>query len=408
MRIGFLVIEDISSGLFRTQVFDLARSICEHDKNTSIRIFSFNRIWKIREHMSSLSKYKNEINNSQIKITYLPLLPPLRGVVGKPIISEVLVNILRYFSLLSFIYGSIDVWHARGYWTAMALSRSGKKSILFDPRSLWIQENQSAGNLLDGSKALQYWIHNEAAISKSVDHVTVVSEGMKDYFSENYGSSNISVIPISAESKFFNQSNELRIERRRSLGWSDNIIFVYSGSFGVSGINISALRKLFQFILRCENARLLILTEENDKKIISLDLLEEDFKRKVAVIKPKSSEVAEWLCAADVGVHALPAQKDSATRLGTKIVEYWATGLPVLINNHIGAACKNIVDNDYLGIVVDIDNDLPDINKIVDKIKLKPRELISEYAKNNFSSQVISIKFHNIYEAINGKSVERA
>lgn len=405
MNVNFFVIEDLSSGLFRTQVLDLARSICVKNSDISIRIISINRIWKFWSHLSSLKQYKKELVDLNVSIVYFPWLPPLRNVVSNTILSEFLIAILRASSLLSNLFRRVDLWHARGYWTTIALHRNKEKNILFDPRSLWVQENQSAGNLMPDSKALRYWFENEKYITEASSHITVVSEGMKNYLISNYESPIVSVIPISAKSSFFEQNNEVRINRRDELGWTNNVIFVYSGSLGISGVNITALIKLFDYILNLENSRLLILTEESELKVDQILNKINKYKAKIRVVKPCPSEIPEWLCCSDVGVHALSAQLDSATRLGTKIIEYWAAGLPVLINNYVGAACQAIESNDYLGFVINFNSDMPDINLVANTLASKNRNMIQEFAKNNYSSEVIAGKYLLAYKAIAGHAM---
>lgn len=398
MIVNFFVIEDLSSGLFRTQVLDLARSICMKDSQISIRIISINRIWKIWSHLSSLKQYKKETVNLNISIVYFPWLPPLRSVVSNPILSEFLIALLRLSCWLSKLFGRVDLWHARGYWTTIALHRNRENNILFDPRSLWIQENQSAGNITPNSKALRYWFENEKYITEASSHITVVSDGMRNYLATNYKNPVVSVIPISAKAAFFEQTNEVRIKRRSDLGWENNFIFVYSGSLGISGVNAVSLIKLFDYILSLENSRLLILTEESDLKIDRLLDKINKYKSKIRVVKPFSSEIPEWLCCSDVGVHALSAQLDSATRLGTKVIEYWAAGLPVLINNHVGAACQAIESNDYLGFIVNFNSEMPDINFVVNRLESKSRNLIQAFAKKNYSSEVVAGKYLLAYK----------
>jgi glycosyltransferase involved in cell wall biosynthesis len=401
VNINFFVIEDVSSGLFRTQVLDLARSICVLDSNISIRIIVVNRIWRFSSHLSTLKKLKKELVNSNVSISYLPLLPPTRNAVSSPAASNLLVGILQLCSLLASFYGTVDLWHARGYWTAIALHRNRVKNIIFDPRSLWIQENQSAGNLVLGSKASAYWIKQEKHIAESALHITVVSNGMQEYY-YNYSTHLISVIPISAQSVFFIKNSKVRSIRRNELGWDKNTIFIYSGSLGLSGINIAALISLFDYILSQSESRLLILTEEAEDKVIDLLCQVASSKSKIKVIRPTSSEIPEWLLASDVGLHALPFQLDSATRLGTKIVEYWATGLPVLINNYVGAACQVINKNNFLGQVINLEKELPDIKSVIDNMASKPRDLIQEFAKKNYSSGIVAQKYINVYKSIIG------
>jgi glycosyltransferase involved in cell wall biosynthesis len=400
MHITFLVIEDVTSGLFRTQVLDLARTISDLEPEVSIRIVAVNRPWKLRSHQIALRRYRELLSVSNVSITYIPLLPPLRGAVDNPIVSEVLVTLLRLCSAFVNLFWSVDVWHARGYWAAMALQRNRRKNLLFDPRSLWILENQSAGNLMSGSKSSQYWVKNEKAIAESSRYITVVSKGMKEYFNQRYYNPSIDVIPISAKETFFNYDSEARVRRRHQIGWQDQVIFVYSGSLGLSGINVTAIAELFRYVMSYGGARLLILTDESADRVDNLMSMSSLQPSQFAVIRQGHGEIEEWLSAADVGLHALPRQLDSDTRLGTKVVEYWASGLPVLVNNHVGAACDYIQENNFLGRAINFEIVLPNIETLVREILESPRGVIQKFAKENFSSNKIGRKYLQAYKLV--------
>lgn len=397
MHVVFFTIEDVSSGLFRTQVLDLARSISFLDPTIAIRILVINRPWKFLSHQIALKHYRQLLSSSNVSLTYIPLLPPLRGAVSKPLVSEFLVSLLRIFSALTSLHKRVDVWHARGYWTTMALQRNKNKNILFDPRSLWIFENLSAGNLKQESKPVDYWLRNEELITESSRYVTVVSTGMRDYYNLHYNNNNIGVIPISASEVFFRFNEAVRLKRRQLLNWNEKVIFVYSGSLGLSGINVNSLIDLFRYILSLRDARLLILSNEPEDKIQSLLTTISANQSQYTVIRPQHEEIAEWLTAADIGLHSLPSQLDSNTRLGTKVVEYWSTGLPVIVNNHVGAACEYIEQYKYLGKVVNFENELPNVETLVNEVSEFPRALIQSFALENFSGRVIAKKYSEIY-----------
>jgi glycosyltransferase involved in cell wall biosynthesis len=400
MHINFLTIDDVSSGLFRTQVMDLAKSISDLDPGISIRIIVVNRPWKLLSHRVALNKYSEQLIGSNVHITYIPILPPLRGVVSNTFASEILITLLRLCSAFVALHGEVDVWHARGYWATIALQRNKCKNLLFDPRSLWIQENQSAGNLKYTSNAYKYWLSNEKIIAESARYVAVVSKGMMKYYKERYQNSKIGIIPISANEIFFNFNKSVRCNRRIQLGWEDNVIFVYSGSLGLSGINANALVQLFHYLLSFKDARLLFLSDENEEKILALMSTIPVDLASLKVIRPVTGEIWEWLAASDVGVHGLPRQLDSNTRLGTKVVEYWASGLPVIVNNNVGAACDYINENSYLGYVINFEKKLPSINKILSEIMGNSRELIQFFARKNFHSSLIAKKYIHEYETI--------
>ncbi len=398
MNVYFLTIEDVTSGLFRTQVMDLARSVSNLDLKVSIRIVAVNRPWKLRSHLIALKKHRELLIDSNVRITYIPILPPLRGAVAIPLVSEILVVLLRLCSVCVSLLEHVDVWHARGYWTTMALQRNQRKNLLFDPRSLWILENQSAGNLAFGSDAYKYWLSSEKIITESSRCMTVVSKGMKDYYDRHYNTPEIHLIPISANEIFFKFDSEIRHKLRRQLGWDHERVFVYSGSFGLSGINTTALADMFRYVLSCSSARLLILSDDSEDRIQGLLSSIPVHPSQIVVIRPDPAKIGEWLNAADIGLHALPRQLDASTRLGTKVVEYWANGLPVIVNHNVGAACDYIRENSYLGRVINFDEEIPIVDNILIEITKYKRDLIQSFAMENFHGSLIAKKYIHAYQ----------
>ena len=61
------------------------------------------------------------------------------------------------------------------------------EKIVFDPRSLWVLENISTGDLIESSDSHQYWLPAEEACVLDSNVVTVVSAGMDEYYRELYG-----------------------------------------------------------------------------------------------------------------------------------------------------------------------------------------------------------------------------
>jgi glycosyltransferase involved in cell wall biosynthesis len=223
---------------------------------------------------------------------------------------------------------------------------------------------------------------------------------MKDYYNRNYCNPCVDVIPISANEMFFNFDSVVRFKRRHELGWHREVIFVYSGSLGLSGINITALVDLFRYALSYSGARLLILSDEANEKIQSLLSTVPVRPSHFAVIRPDPEEIGEWLSTADVGLHALPRQLDSDTRLGTKVVEYWASGLPVIVNNYVGAACSYIQENRYLGRAINFDEKLPGIEALVSEIVETPRGQIQSFAREHFRGAGIAAKYLQAYKNV--------
>ena len=138
---------------------------------------------------------------------------------------------------------------------------------------------------------------------------------------------------------------------RDSWEWSKNNVYVYSGSFGLYGLNKNYLKKLISLIsLSDSNSRFLFLLSNSEEEFnFFIRGLDRNIFKYFSV---EPENLYKYLSAADVGIHALPPQIDSFTRLGTKIVEYWACGLPTLLNDNVGEA-SHISKKNNFGLVID-------------------------------------------------------
>ena len=85
--------------------------------------------------------------------------------------------------------------------------------------------------------------------------------------------------------------------------------------------------------------------------------------------------------------------------MGTKVVEYFAAGLPVIVNRHVGAAAK-ILDENFYGFV--IDEDMPSeviLEKLRSLSKLK-REDIVRFSKEHYEVSTVASSYAQIYSEL--------
>jgi hypothetical protein len=396
MNIAYLTIEELSSGLFKTQILDILDEIIIQDSTIKFDIFIVNRPWLYFKHKKILQFYRKKYNQNNFNFVYIPLLPPLRGSLKYYLYSVGISNYLKFIFKIS-LQKDYQLIHTRSYWPTIAVL-DFNRPLVFDLRSLWVLENISTGEIKLDSLSHYYWKNAEKECISRATVSTCVSKGMVEYVNDIYPYSNTELIPISVNQQNFCFNKLDREKNRQILNWESNLVFVYSGSLGQSGINISAIAMLFEKIIALDaNYRLLIITSEPKERIERMmktcNINEGSFR----IIKPKINEIPSWLSSADIGLHALPRQLDSNSRLGTKVVEYWMNGLPIIINRNVGAAAQYIDYFKILGYVVE-DNvfDMKLRDTILDLIN--NRDAISDFAIDAFSSNNIALKYINTYK----------
>jgi glycosyltransferase involved in cell wall biosynthesis len=127
-----------------------------------------------------------------------------------------------------------------------------------------------------------------------------------------------------------------------------------------------------------------------------------------AVRHPAPAELAGWLSAADAGVHAMSPGPDSATRLGVKVVEYLACGLPIVVNPHVGAAAE-LVRQHHVGWVFD-SRDTATIGAALDSLFAEhrmPSARARELAAATFSVDSCADRYIELYRAGNARPILR-
>lgn len=399
MNVAYLTIEDISSGLFKTQVLDILEEISLQDDSIHFDILIINRPWHFIKHKFYIKKYRKEYKSRNINFIYIPLLPPLRNSLKYFLFSYFVTKWLKIIYIYFLKIKKYDILHCRSYWPTIAVLNR-QIPIIFDMRSLWVLENISTGDIIMNSKSHFYWKNIEINCIKRSFVSTCVSQSMLEYVKNISNTSKSKLIPISVNANFFGHNLHNRSINRTKLEWDDNIVFVYSGSLGQSGINTNAIFSLINKILKLDvSFRVLIVTSEKfthfksimDNYNINID--------KYKIVNPNLNEISSWLDASDIGIHALPKQLDSSTRLGTKVVEYWINGLPVIVNQNVGAAVDYIKKNDVGYVVEDSFKDEIILQNILQLLHLK-REKISNFAKKEFSSKFISDKYISLYRQI--------
>ena len=117
---------------------------------------------------------------------------------------------------------------------------------------------------------------------------------------------------------------------------------------------------------------------------------------KFTSIHPAFDQITNYLSAADYGYHALPSQPDSFTRMGTKVVEYFAAGLPVIVNRHVGAAAKILDENRYGFVIHDNMPRKTLLEKLSSLSKLN-RHDIENFSKANFETTIVAELYSRIY-----------
>ena len=361
MRVCYLTYgEPIFSQLLQTQAIRLLQLLSRKGAVT-IEWVAFISLVDLLFQREKMRRIQAEVSQAGITLTLIPL-PILYSRYFLP--RAWLLPWLLFLGKLSLSthfwrHEQPDLLHARGYMATLlaVVSRKHRNDfrILFDPRSLFPEENVTAGNWTVHSIDFALWKRLEVYMLKRVDTVVGVSAGFRQLLRDLLPSTLLSfaVVPCTVDAQNYDQVPVERDNVLKEFGMPfDSVVMVYAGSIGRWN-SPKTIARYFYYAWRADSrCRLLVITNGR------FDHLERElFKYKLPVdtcciVHVASSQVARYLKVCDVGLQVMEPALDSPTRLGVKFAEYMAAGLPVIVNRYAGAA-KDQVEMNGVGVVVD-------------------------------------------------------
>lgn len=340
--VNYITIENPFSGLFKTQVLNVLRYSSASSKaaiTLCVIIYPWTYILKRR----GLDSLRKDCEKNGISVVFLPFLFPV-----KYMLKSVLVFRIGFWwlALVGRLYPYSNIDHCRGYFTTFSVLRNRPQSrVIFDMRSAWIDENIAAAGLVDDGALHRCWRDLEKYCLRNSYAVLGVSDSMSEIATRG-PAKNYHTIPIAVDERALRFCRNSRQTLRAKWNWTNSLVAVYSGSLGLNGIGKDALSDLFFLLAKSHPAlKFLILTNERPEIVYSLLANASIDLRLARVLSVAPEALGDYLSVADFGIHALPQQLDSATRLGTKVVEYWMNGLPTVVTPTVGAAAKIVAEN---------------------------------------------------------------
>lgn len=240
-------------------------------------------------------------------------------------------------------YG-IGLVHARSHVPAAmawALKRLLGVKFLFDFRGMLAEEYVDGGHWREGG--LKYGLTKgmERAFFREADALVMLTERIKrdlvrDEQELKGRDEDITVIPCCVDVKRFDIGDGMRAAYRRERGWTDRRVIVYVGKLGLWYMPEEMAR--FFAAARELEPRLFfqVLTQGDGGEMRSAfekyGVPEESYD--IGFAKPEDLPLV--LASADAGISLIRACNSKRASSPTKIGEYLAAGLPVVVNAGVG------------------------------------------------------------------------
>lgn len=237
-----------------------------------------------------------------------------------------------------------DIVHGRSYLpTAVCdviASTLPRARLLFDCRGMLGDEYVDAGHWTTDRIEYRMLKRYEARAFRRAEGVVVLTEALKRWVAAQgwFGPrTHVEAIPCCVDMEKFRFDEEGRGRLRRELGLEDALVLVYAGSLGSWYREPDVAR--FAGLVRARAGRrvaFLLLTPSRPDELAGLLRAEGFDERDVVVRKASPPEMPAFLSAGDAGISFIKSCFSKKGSSPTKVAEYLACGLPVVLNGDIG------------------------------------------------------------------------
>lgn len=331
---------------------------------------------------------------------------PYEDRVGAPMARRLLARELR----------GPTVVHARGLWAAsLATDLAAERpeiSVLYDVRGDYVAEHvfsrTGQGELsgLRASLGANRIRRAESRVCRAVARLLCVSGALRDVLEERCPGAGMksAIVPSGFDPQRFSFDPALRDAWRRRLRLEDRLVVAYAGSLVPYQLpdTIARVGKIARRLRA--NAHLLLLTPEVEaghKIARTIGLQVEDY----TCVEVHHAEMPGALNAADVGL--LLRRQDPVNHVAspTKLAEYLACGLPVLVSEGIGDTSA-LVEEERVGVVVADPDDESELGAKLAALfdDLPDREHVAEIARRRLARDRFLDVYRRVYSVLEAEA----
>jgi len=304
---------------------------------------------------------------------------PLRYHKQPPIISTAFdVCCAMIAGMLLVRSGRFQIVHARGYvpaLLALAFKHLWGAKFLFDMRGFWADEKVDAGHWRKDSMIYRITKGWERRFFESADAIVSLTQaGVAAFPSLGYrlrSQTSIAVIPTCTDLRRFTPGTRDEALAAR-LGLDGHLVIGCTGTISNWYLRQPMLECLAYLAQHLDRVKILMVTHEDHRKL-TLDANRAGIPdEQLVLVKVQFSAMPAYLRLMDFGLFFIKPCFSKKGSSATKLGEFLATGIPVVINNGVGDSGR-IVQEHGVGVVLP-ETGARDIAASVVKIK----ELLSD------------------------------
>lgn len=250
----------------------------------------------------------------------------------------------------------VELLHVRSYVPAvMALPVRWFLGcrLLFDIRGFWVDERVEGGLWRKGfvyrtAKRIERLLYRNADAIVSLTEAGKLA--IQDFSGVSCRGVPIAVIPTCVDTDRFapRKPDQGLIER---LGYEGKMVFTYVGSVG-TWYAMDELLDFFAIVLREIPMAAFLLIVRRPLEILRGSLEHKGLSAVTTIVSSvPSGEIPNWLSISHIGVAFYRRGISNIARFPTKIGEYLASGLPVVVSGGVGD-CDRILEGERIGVSV--------------------------------------------------------
>lgn len=252
--------------------------------------------------------------------------------------------------------------HARSYLPAavadLVATLTPRAKMLFDCRGMLGEEYVDAGHWTPDRVEYRLVKAFERRAFRRAEGLVVLTEALRTWMRRALvvpETTPITVVPCCVESERFSPDQEARREARRELGLGNRLTLVYSGSLG-SWYQEEEMARFAKHLRRLEpELAWLVLTRSDTTSLVAASRRHGLDDLIIRSVPP--ADMPRVLPAGDL---ALSFIRPCFSKLGsspTKVAEYLAAGMPVVVNAGIGDQAELSVEDDACLVARSYDDD---------------------------------------------------
>jgi glycosyltransferase involved in cell wall biosynthesis len=236
-----------------------------------------------------------------------------------------------------------QVVHARSYLPAavadaIATMTPGAR-LLFDCRGMLGDEYVDCGYWKRESLNYRLVKRAEKRLFWRSNAMVVLTDRLRGYLKERRlvrPDLRVQVVPCCADTRRFYPDADARARLRKDLGLDGRLVVAYSGSLGTFYEEPNMARFVGELVRRGAPVTFLVLSRSDVGELRRLVLAEGLPPEHFLPIAVPPSRMAEHLRVADLGLSFILPSFSKMGSSPTKVAEYLASGVPVVVNGDIG------------------------------------------------------------------------